>query len=124
MSLISRKLLTPDEVLKIESPYILVMIAGKPPALLNVPDISKMYFNRLNGMGTKEENQELRVKRENERKVRKISKAKIWNIWDKIKNNEINPEDEEIEILRKHWKVNRIRKENSEVEKRNNEEDS
>ena len=88
MSLISRKLLTPDEVLKIESPYILVMIAGKPPALLNVPDISKMYFNKLNGMGTKEENQRLRIERENARKVRKISKSKIWNIWDKVKNNE------------------------------------
>ena len=86
MSLISRKLLTPDEVLKIESPNILVMIAGKSPALLNVPDISKMYFNKLNGMGTKEENQKLRITRENERTIRQISKVKIWNIWDKYKN--------------------------------------
>ena len=46
MSLISRKLLTPDEVQRIESPYILLMIPGKPPALLTVPDISKMYFNK------------------------------------------------------------------------------
>ena len=52
MSLISRKLLTPDEVLKIESPYLIVMIAGKPPALLTVPDISQMHFKKLNGMGT------------------------------------------------------------------------
>lgn len=125
MSLISRKLLTPDEVLKIESPYILVMIAGKPPALLNVPDISKMYFNKLNGMGTKEENQKLRIERENARKIRKISKSKIWNIWDKVKNDEFDlNKEEEIETLRKNWRVNRPRRENVEIEKRNNEEDS
>lgn len=126
MSLISRKLLTPDEVLKIESPYILVMIAGKPPALLNVPDISKMYFNKLNGMGTKEENQRLRIERENAREVRKISKSKIWNIWYKVKNNEIDldEEEEEIETLRKNWQVNGTRRENVEIEKRNNEDDN
>ena len=126
MSLISRKLLTPDEVLKIESPYILVMIAGKPPALLNVPDISKMYFNKLNGMGTKEENQRLRIERENAREVRKISKSKIWNIWDKVKNNEsdLDEEEEDIEALRKNWQVNGTRRENVEIEKRNNEDDN
>ena len=126
MSLISRKLLTPDEVLKIESPYILVMIAGKPPALLNVPDISKMYFNKLNGMGTKEENQRLRIERENAREVRKISKSKIWNIWDKVRNNEfdLDKEEEEVETLRKNWQVNGTRRENVEIEKRNNEDDN
>ena len=126
MSLISRKLLTPDEVLKIESPYILVMIAGKPPALLNVPDISKMYFNKLNGMGTKEENQRLRIERENAREVRKISKSKIWNIWDKVRNNEfdLDTEEQEIETHRKNWRVNRPRRENVEIEKRNNEDDN
>lgn len=118
MSLISRKLLTPDEVLKIESPYNLVMIAGKSPALLNVPDISKMHFNKLNGMGTKEQNQELRIKRENERPVRKISKVKIWNIWDQVKNNSIddNEEEQELKELRKNWRVNRKRKENIETD--------
>ena len=116
MSLISRKLLTPDEVLKIESPYILVMIA----ALLNVPDISQMHFNKLNGMGTKEENQRLRIERENARKIRKISKSKIWNIWDKVKDDEfdLDREEEEIETLRKNWQVNRPRREKIEIEKR------
>lgn len=113
MSLISRKLLTPDEVLKIESPNILVMVAGKPPALLSVPDISKMHFNKLNGMGTKEENQQLRIKRENERHVRKISKVKIWDIWDKVKSyNESDIEEEqELKELRENWRVNKKRKE-------------
>ncbi len=113
MSLISRKLLTPDEVLKIESPNILVMIAGKSPALLNVPDISKMYFNQLNGMGTKEENQKLRITRENERTIRQISKVKIWNILDNYKNNyeEDIDNEEELKELRENWRVQKKRKE-------------
>ena len=121
MSLISRKLLTPDEVLKIESPYILVMIPSEPPAILNVPDISKMYFNKLNGMGTKEENQKLRLDRENAREERKISKPKVWNIWDKVKNydlEEIDEEEEkELEMLKKQWKANE-RKENVDVQEK------
>lgn len=85
MSLISRKLLTPDEVLMIENPYALVMIAGKPPFIANIPDISKMHFNKLLGMGTEEENQNLRITRENKREIRNISRPKIWNIWNKGK---------------------------------------
>lgn len=128
MSLISRKLLTPDEVLKIESPHILVMIAGKQPALLNVPDISKMHFNKLNGMATKEENQKLRIERENARKVRKISKVKIWNIWDKVKENdfeeteETEETEEELRLLRENWRVNKKGKEIFETQKGKNEE--
>ena len=127
MSLISRKLLTPDEVLKIESPYILVMIAGKPPALLNVPDISKMHFNKLNGMGTKEENQKLRIERENAREIRKISKSKVWNIWDKVKNNDLDDEDEseeDLERLRKSWRANKKRKDDFEDKQENSEENN
>ena len=123
MSLISRKLLTPDEVLKIENPYILVMIAGKPLALLNVPDISKTHFNKLNGMGTKEENQKLRIARENARKVRKISKSKIWNIWDQVKQRDLNYmyDEEELQILRKRWQEKEKGEETFENQKRKNE---
>ena len=128
MSLISRKLLTPDEVLKIESPYILVMIAGKPPALLNVPDISKMHFNALNGMGTKEENQKLRIERENARPIRKISKPKIWNIWDKVKEQDIEEDlddaEDDLRTLRETWRVNKKRKEEIETKQKNNYEDN
>lgn len=83
MSLISRKLLTPDEVLMIENPYALVMATGKPPAITTIPDISKMHFNKINGMGSKEHNQKLRIERENAREERPIKPIKIWNIWDK-----------------------------------------
>lgn len=113
MSLISRKMLTPDEVLRIESPVILVMIAGECSAILYVPDISQMHFNKLNGMGTTEENRLLRIQRENERLVRKISKIKIWDIWDKYKNidDDIIYDEQELEELRENWRVQEKRKE-------------
>ena len=112
MSLISRKMLTPDEVLRIESPVILVMIAGEYSAILYVPDNTKMHFNKLNGMGTREENKLLRVQRENERPIRKISKVKIWNIWDKYKNidEEDIYEEQELKELRENWRVQEKRK--------------
>ena len=112
MSLISRKMLTPDEVLRIESPVTIVMIAGEYSAILYVPDISKMHFNKLNGMGTREENRLLRVQRENERPIRKISKVKIWNIWDKYKNidEEDIYEEQELKELRENWRVQEKRK--------------
>lgn len=101
MSLISRKLLTPDEILMIENPYALVMIAGKPPVITNIPDISKMHFNSLLGMGTEEENQKLRITRENKRKIRNISKPKIWDIWNKeTKEIDIN----NLEVIQRNLK--------------------
>ena len=85
------------------------MIAGEYSAIMYVPDISKMHFNKLNGMGTKEENKKLRIQREKERKIREIQKVKIWNIWDQI--NEIYDEkeidEEELKIIRENWKVDR-----------------
>ena len=122
MSLISRKLLTPDEVLRIENPYILLMIAGKPPALLFVPDISKMHFNKLNGMGTKEENQKLRIERENKRETRKISKIKVWDIWNKYQNTDDGNTIDDIDYIRHNWRVMK-RKENIENQKGNNKKD-
>ena len=112
MSLISRKMLTPDEVLRIESPVILVMIAGEYSAILYVKKKKKMHFNKLNGMGTREENKLLRVQRENERPIRKISKVKIWNIWDKYKNidEEDIYEEQELKELRENWRVQEKRK--------------
>ena len=110
MSLISRKVLTPDEVLSIESPYALIMIAGKPPAITKIPDISKTYFNTLNGMGTKEENQKLRIKRENIRKTRPVQAIKVWEIWKKTEEEELEEEQEikkhEIKLIQNKFKEN------------------
>lgn len=127
MSIISRKLLTADEVLKIESPYILVMIAGQQPALLNVPDISKMHFNQLNGMGSKEHNKKLRIDREKARPIRKMEKIKIWNIWDQVKeqeDEELEEAEEELKILRENWRVNKKGKELIESQETDNKKDN
>ena len=127
MSIISRKLLTADEVLKIESPYILVMIAGQQPALLNVPDISKMHFNQLNGMGSKEHNKKLRIDREKARPIRKMEKIKIWNIWDQVKEQdyeELEEAEEELRILRENWRVNKKGKELIESQETDNKKDN
>ena len=100
MSLISRKLLTPDEVLMIENPNAIVMIAGESPAITIIKDISETYFNNLLGMGTEEQNQLLRIKREQARKERTISPIKIWNIWEKDAN------EERIELIQDRLKRN------------------
>ena len=83
MSLTARKLLTPDEVLRIESPYILVMLLGKSPVICCVPDISKMHFNKLNGMGNEKYNKQLKIQRENQREIKPIVPIKIWDIWNR-----------------------------------------
>ena len=100
ISLISRKLLTPDEVLMIENPNAIVMIAGESPAITIIKDISETYFNNLLGMGTEEQNQLLRIKREQARKERTISPIKIWNIWEKDAN------EERIELIQDRLKRN------------------
>ena len=108
MSLISRKLLTPDEVLSIENPYAIVMVAGKPPAITNLPDISKTHFNILNKMGTKEQNQKLRIERENKRETRPVQKIKVWEIWKKDTEEELEKEPEKkkekIELIQDKFK--------------------
>lgn len=103
MSLISRKLLTPDEVLMIENPYALVMVSGKPPAITRIPDISKMYFNKINGMGSKEHNLKLRIDRENAREERPIKPIKIWNIWDKQTEEEPRMK---VEVIQDNFRKN------------------
>lgn len=102
MSLISRKLLTPDEVLKIENPNAIVMLAGKPPALTNMPDISQMHFNKLNGMGNRQQNQELRIKREEAREERTIKPIKVWDIW----NESTNEETQRMELIQDKFRKN------------------
>ena len=98
MSLISRKMLTTDEVLRIQSPIILVMIAGEYSAILYVPDISKMHFNKLNGMGTKEENKKLEQELNWEKNYGTLSDG-YYRIVKKINNKDIVVEFE-IESLK------------------------
>jgi type IV secretion system protein VirD4 len=82
VSLIERKLLTPDEVRRVSRPYQIVTSRNHPAMMLS-PDMSQWYFNKLLGMGDMEHNRKLREKRENARPVLSdISKdILLWNIW-------------------------------------------
>lgn len=80
MNLAARPLLTPDEILRINRPYLLVMCSGKQPAMTNAPDLSKWYFNEMYGMGDEEFNRKLRERRENERIEKTVQEVKLWDI--------------------------------------------
>lgn len=81
MNLISRALLTEDEIMRIERPYILIIPTGMYPIITKLPDISKWYFNELFGMGNQEHNKELRLLRANGIKNREVEEIKVWGIW-------------------------------------------
>lgn len=81
MNLISRPLLTEDEILRIERPYVLVLNAGNYPAMVKIPDLSKWKYNKLLGLGNKEHNRKVREEREKERPERELKKMQLWKIW-------------------------------------------
>ncbi|MDR1208780.1 MAG: type IV secretory system conjugative DNA transfer family protein [Clostridiales bacterium] len=82
-NLISRPLLTEDEILRIERPYALVMYSGHFSAIMKLPDLSEWNFNTALGMGDPEHNRKLRELREKSREYRKPEPIKLWGIWDK-----------------------------------------
>ena len=81
VNLISRNLLTEDEILRIERPYVLIIQTGLFPIITKLPDISKWKFNTLFGMGNQEHNRKLRLERESQRPVKEIEDIKLWGIW-------------------------------------------
>lgn len=85
MNLTQRPLLTTDEVLRIERPYLLVMCSGLSPAMTYSPDLSKWKFNEILGLGNKSWNTKVREYRECHRDKRKITPLKLWNIADQTK---------------------------------------
>ena len=85
INLISRSLLTEDEILRIERPYVLVIQTGLFPIIIKLPDISKWKFNSLFGMGNQEHNRKLRFERESQRNVKDIEDIKLWGIWNSYK---------------------------------------
>lgn len=80
MNLISRALLTPDEILRLQRPFLLVMCSGTEPAITNAPDLSKWTFNELLGLGDKDWNIKVREKRENARELKEIRPLELWDI--------------------------------------------
>lgn len=93
MNLSQRSLLTPDEVLRIERPYLLVMLAGNNPAMNNSPDLHKWFYNDVLGLGTPEWCTKVRDLREYERLERKLETVKYWQIAKEIED-QINKENE------------------------------
>ena len=85
MNLISRPLLTEDEILRIERPYVLIINAGNYPAITKIPDLSKWRFNKFYGLGDKEHNRKVREERENSRKIREQKKVKLWGVWNEYR---------------------------------------
>jgi len=85
MNLIGRPLLTEDEILRIERPYLLVINAGQYPAITKIPDLSVWHFNKLFGLGDKEHNRKVREKRENKRKVMKPKEMQLWGVWNEYR---------------------------------------
>ena len=81
INLISRNLLTEDEILRIERPYVLVIQTGLFPIITKLPDISQWKFNYMFGMGNEEHNRQLRVERENKRSAKEFENIKLWGIW-------------------------------------------
>ena len=81
VNLISRSLLTEDEILRIERPYVLIIQTGLFPIITKLPDLSKWKFNNLFGMGNEEYNRVLRLERESKRPVKEIEDIKLWGIW-------------------------------------------
>ena len=86
MSLASRKLLMPDEILRFENPYALILQSGYFSAKTEIPDLSKWQFNKVLRLGNEEENRIIREKVEKERKVLEEEKIKLWKIWEDYKN--------------------------------------
>ena len=84
-NLIGRKLLKPNEVARITSPYTLVL-SNNDPAIMYAPDISECFFNDFFGMGSPEHNKEIRMRRreEDEKRSRPDNeKMQLWNVWKK-----------------------------------------
>ncbi len=93
MNLIARSLLTEDEILRIERPYVLVMYSGHFPAMMKLPDLSDWQFNIALGLGDKEHNRLVREMRENLRTVRNPAEIKFWGIWNEYRKEQPDSPD-------------------------------
>jgi type IV secretion system protein VirD4 len=82
ISLVARELLTTDEIRRIARPYQIVVGRGHP-AVMEAPDLSKWYFNRMCGLGDMEHNRKVREVREAARPIlsSKTEEIPLWNIW-------------------------------------------
>lgn len=101
MNLQARALLTTDEVLRIERPYLLVMCSGLNPAMTHSPDLSKWYFNRMLGLGDEKWNTKVRKMREDARKINDIEEIKLWDVAEKTLEVRKKIEEEQLKERRR-----------------------
>ncbi len=81
VSLVSRDLLTTDEIRRVSRPYQIVMSRSYPAMMLS-PDLSKWCFNDMLGLGNKEHNRRVREARELQRPVNMAhEEVMLWGIW-------------------------------------------
>ncbi|MGL5434545.1 MAG: VirD4-like conjugal transfer protein, CD1115 family [Lachnospiraceae bacterium] len=82
VSLVARDLLTTDEIRRIARPDQIV-ISRAHPALMNAPDLSKWYYNRMCGLGDKEHNRRVQQARAAARPIlsKRDGDIPLWNIW-------------------------------------------
>lgn len=82
-NLTGRPLLMPDEIKRIRRPYQLVT-SRTAPAIMYGTDISETIFNKMLGLGDKEYNKQLIIRRQNLRKKRRVrvEDMKILSIQD------------------------------------------
>ncbi|MFI3238742.1 MAG: type IV secretory system conjugative DNA transfer family protein [Lachnospiraceae bacterium] len=82
ISLVGRELLTTDEIRRISRPY-QIIVGRSHPALMNAPDLSKWYFNKMCGLGDEEHNRKVRAEREAKRPILSSDKKEIqlWGVW-------------------------------------------
>jgi type IV secretion system protein VirD4 len=86
INLTHRALLSVDEIRLISRPYSLITSRNNP-AIMEAPDLSKWYFNKLFGLGDKEYNRVVREEREKNREARRSSnEIDTWNIWEYYSN--------------------------------------
>lgn len=81
INLISRPLLTEDEIIRINSPEAIVMITGMYPYLAKLRDFSEYKFNEILGLGDEKKNTEIRKLRESSRISRQANSIQLWGIW-------------------------------------------
>ena len=82
MNLVGRNLLTPDEILRFETPYCLILQSGQYSAITQVPDLSCWNFNNMLGLRDEEKNRIIRERVKNDRKILKEEKINLWKVWE------------------------------------------
>lgn len=98
-SLTGRPLLEPAELKRFRSPYALCLMTGEYPAVNMLPDLSQYQANKLFGLGDKEHNIRLIVKREADRKSHPVGEMQLWGVWKKYGNASISKDSEPAERI-------------------------